>query len=293
MKLILALFLLSVDTVAAAELAADAPQQGLRGNNDKPAPQYDLRQLQSLGGNLFDDDKLTGEVIVSRKSAKKLKKEGKNDKEIKELREKGFKKIKQKNVVFESKRKNEDDGDFQVVEVGKGNEAAYIHELMNGDDGDLFDYAEPNLLHDIVVTPNDPNINSQWHHDNMESRAAWDLEQGSAAVTVAICDTGLDLDHPDLAANKLEGYHAPSQTWESAGGPVSDVHPHGTNCAGCAATIGVSSVEFGCRTCIFIFVLGSFPWLVTSVTCRILPIWCRMSCVPCPAWCLAGVLISM
>lgn len=62
---------------------------------------------------------------------------------------------------------------------------------------------------------------------------------------MAICDTGLDLDHPDLAGNKVEGYNADTRLWESAGGDVSYTasgSSHGTRCASCAAAIGNNSV---------------------------------------------------
>lgn len=130
--------------------------------------------------------------------------------------------------------------------MGKGKEKAFINGLMKGEKGALFEYAEPDCIESLHVMPNDPRAttNYQWHHaaNIMDSAAAWNLETGSASVTVAICDTGLDVNHPDLMANKLEGYHATVQRWESEGGDISHVHPHGTNCVGCAAAIGNNGI---------------------------------------------------
>lgn len=178
---------------------------------------------------------LSGRVIISRKTEKKLKKEGKMPNEIAATRYEALSEIKKYKVVFES---SGGEGDFQVVEVGKGNEDSFIQSFLKGSKKDLFEYVEPDYIEYPIATPNDPNLGLQYHHDNMQSYSAWDMNTGSASVTVGICDTGLQLDHPDLAANKLEGYQATTQLWESQGGDVSPVHPHGTQCAGCAAAIG-------------------------------------------------------
>ena len=104
-----------------------------------------------------------------------------------------------------------------------------------------FEYVEPDwILYPINDCTNDPSLPSQWHHaDNrLNTCAAWGLETGSPTIVVAICDTGVRTTHQDLAANRVEGYHVPSQTWEGAGGPISDINGHGTLCTGAAAANG-------------------------------------------------------
>src|SRR5258708_5478209 len=65
--------------------------------------------------------------------------------------------------------------------------------------------------------PNDPYFGKQWHleHRNTDGqaagidlnvRAAWPVTRG-AGVVVAVGDDGIDLTHPDLAVNCLNGYH--------------------------------------------------------------------------------------
>lgn len=68
-------------------------------------------------------------------------------------------------------------------------------------------YAEPVYLEQLLFVPNDPQANpnsgSQAHLGPINAYNAWDIEQGSANVSVAVIDTGSDLDHPDLVGNLL------------------------------------------------------------------------------------------
>ncbi|MBU0531105.1 MAG: S8 family peptidase [Candidatus Uhrbacteria bacterium] len=52
-----------------------------------------------------------------------------------------------------------------------------------------------------ALTPNDPLIANQWYLDQINAYGAWDISTGSNTVVVAVLDTGLDLDHPDIAGN--------------------------------------------------------------------------------------------
>ncbi len=66
------------------------------------------------------------------------------------------------------------------------------------------EYAEPNYIVKKAVTPiipNDSNYSQQWHHRNIESEKAWGLSTGSSSVIVAVIDTGVDYNHPDLKDN--------------------------------------------------------------------------------------------
>lgn len=65
----------------------------------------------------------------------------------------------------------------------------------------IVEYAEPNFIYQTFVTPNDPQYSEQWAHVNMESELAWDIETGEPSTVIAIVDTGVDWNHPDLAAN--------------------------------------------------------------------------------------------
>jgi subtilisin family serine protease len=89
-------------------------------------------------------------------------------------------------------------------------------------------YAEPDYLMPAAALPNDPGFPAQWHHSAIHSQAAWDITTGATSVIVAVCDTGIDATHPDLAANMaLPGYNSADGTTNTS--PVAD---HGTGVAG-------------------------------------------------------------
>jgi subtilisin family serine protease len=50
-------------------------------------------------------------------------------------------------------------------------------------------------------SPNDPEYDEQWYLDIIKAPQAWDIETGDNDVVVAVLDTGIDLDHPDLMDN--------------------------------------------------------------------------------------------
>lgn len=59
------------------------------------------------------------------------------------------------------------------------------------------------------LTPNDPGFTQQWYLSKIHAPQAWDrgaqlrgsLGQGSADVIIAVIDSGVDIDHPDLVGN--------------------------------------------------------------------------------------------
>jgi len=70
-----------------------------------------------------------------------------------------------------------------------------------------------------------------WGVNRVDADLVWSSNTGSG-VTIAICDTGIDYNHPDLAANCLPGASFVDYTTDWM-----DDDGHGTHCAGIAAAI--------------------------------------------------------
>jgi hypothetical protein len=93
-------------------------------------------------------------------------------------------------------------------------------------------------LHRIDRIGPDPFSDQQWGLELIRLEQGWELLRGREVheVVVAVVDSGIDLDHPDLSAQVLrdKGYNALSK-----GSPPEDDNGHGTHVAGViAATVG-------------------------------------------------------
>jgi subtilisin family serine protease len=129
------------------------------------------------------------------------------------------------------------------------------------------EYAEPNRYRETYDTiPNDPSFPAQWGLTKINCPAAWDRTTGSANVVVAVIDTGIDLDHPELAALLVPGwdmvdlgpnpvpplgFHFEGDFQGRDNDPQDEVG-HGTHVAGtiaCASNnaTGVAGVTWSCR----------------------------------------------
>ncbi len=74
--------------------------------------------------------------------------------------------------------------------------------------------------------PNDPLYNKQWYLDKIGAPAAWDIGIGTQQTVVAVLDSGVDPDHPDLVGNIWvnPGEIAGNGIDDDGNGYVDDVH---------------------------------------------------------------------
>ena len=129
-------------------------------------------------------------------------------------------------------------------------------------------FAEPSSVgfDDELYIPDDSEFNRQWALNNtgqtggrtgadVRASEAWDIERGDPEVVIAIIDTGVALNHPDLEANLLS--RPSGEDWDFAdnspnpsGLSPDDSGSHGTHCAGIAAAvdnaIGIIGLAPGC-----------------------------------------------
>jgi subtilisin family serine protease len=127
------------------------------------------------------------------------------------------------------------------------------------------DDAEANVWRMGSATPNDPSFASQWGLTKIKAPEGWDCQTGSRDVIVAVVDSGIDLNHPDLVTNLVPGYDmvdlpgaVPPAPWMLSGDFITrdsnpqDEQGHGTHVAGIigASTnngTGVAGVAWSCR----------------------------------------------
>jgi subtilisin family serine protease len=74
--------------------------------------------------------------------------------------------------------------------------------------------------------PNDPMFGTQWGLQRINAPRGWEITRGSAAITVAVIDEGVELGHPDLNLHP-QSWNASTDTPD--GSPTGN---HGTACAG-------------------------------------------------------------
>jgi len=99
-------------------------------------------------------------------------------------------------------------------------------------------------------------VNGQWHYTRAGFQGAWDLAQGTKAMTVAVIDQEFDTSNPDLAEAITTAYNVakatgPAYHTAQVKGHVDPGGYHGSHVAGLAAAAtnngkGVSGACWGC-----------------------------------------------
>ena len=109
-------------------------------------------------------------------------------------------------------------------------------------------YAEADgIVRATAVTVNDPLLDSSsWQLANVDLPTAWSITTGSSAITVAVVDSGVQPNHPDL------GTLVPGYDFVNNDTDTSDTLGHGTAVAGIIAGqgnngIGIAGVCWQCR----------------------------------------------
>ncbi|UCC32669.1 MAG: S8 family serine peptidase [Phycisphaerales bacterium] len=164
-----------------------------------------------------------------------------------------------------------EDGPHQIyiAELASGTDVVELSQQISAMPG--VRYAEPDCIVCLDETfPDDPEFGELWGLHNtgqtggrpdadIDAPEAWDITTGSEAVIVAVIDTGVDYNHPDLAANMWVNAGESGDGKETDGvdndgnGYVDDVYGydfrfddpdpsdgkgHGTHVAGTIAAVG-------------------------------------------------------
>ena len=105
-----------------------------------------------------------------------------------------------------------------------------------------------NYVRRTTSIPDDPRFDAQYGLRQIKAPAAWNKIQASGEVDIAVVDTGIDSDHPDLRS-KIEAQRTFLNGVETEG--AEDDTGHGTHVAGIAAAVtdngkGVAGACPGC-----------------------------------------------
>jgi serine protease len=162
--------------------------------------------------------------------------------------------------------------ELQVVSLPEDLSVEKALSLYQGDPSVL--YAEPNMIYELDdTTPNDPRFGELFGLHNtgqsgglvdadIDMIEAWDISQGSPDVVIALLDSGIDFNHPDLNANtfvNLSEQQGQAGVDDDANGYVDDIHginsvndtgspfpfdgdAHGTHVSGTIAASGNNAV---------------------------------------------------
>jgi len=128
------------------------------------------------------------------------------------------------------------------------------------------EYAEPNYIRRAQAVPSDPYYALQWHYPLINLPAAWDITTGNNNVIVAVIDTGVLVNHPDLQGQLVAGYDFITDPTRAHDGNGPDNNPddagdndtpgggssfHGTHVAGTIAAAsnngGVAGIAWNAR----------------------------------------------
>jgi thermitase len=191
-----------------------------------------LAIFPSFGGSAFAEDSTSLDLTSKNNTVNKSleKSDYVKGEVIVKFKDSASKSIKG-NVLKSMKASEVEDKDavespFKVLKVG--NVEAVVKALNNNPN---VEYAEPNYKLSATWTPNDTYYQGyQYGPQNTYTNYAWDYTRGSSGQEIAVLDTGVDYNHPDLDGKTIRGYDFVDNDYY----PM-DLNGHGTHVAGTAA----------------------------------------------------------
>lgn len=97
--------------------------------------------------------------------------------------------------------------------------------------------AEKNSYLQTSALPNDPALSTAWQFERVGADDTWNKVNNAQTVVVAVIDTGLNTQHPDLKDNVVTGYDFVEGTTNMV-----DLSGHGTLVSGCVAAVANNGI---------------------------------------------------
>ena len=89
-------------------------------------------------------------------------------------------------------------GEINAIEITGSEIGDCLNEYNNKLD---VEYAELNYLYRAALIPSDTYYKNQWYLNKIEAPQAWDIVRESPDIVIAVIDSGVQINHPDLAGN--------------------------------------------------------------------------------------------
>jgi subtilisin family serine protease len=119
---------------------------------------------------------------------------------------------------------------------GNANELAVMNAMKNRPEVEYVEFDE--LIPPSDLTPNDTwYAGQQKYFPQINAPAGWSLSTGNSSVIIAIIDTGVNVNHPDLASKIVQPHSV-----LTGGTDVTDNYNHGTMTAGTAAALSNNGI---------------------------------------------------
>lgn len=133
------------------------------------------------------------------------------------------------------------------IKINKPNKRSLLKSLKNNS---LINYLEADSKVYVQKIPSDPAYSKQWNLALLELDKTWEQIKDSRDITVAVLDTGILPDHPDLKDNIVDGY----DFIDNDSDPT-DTDPdfsHGTHVAGIIGAVtdndtGIAGINWNIR----------------------------------------------
>jgi subtilisin family serine protease len=128
-----------------------------------------------------------------------------------------------------------DKGDISLLTVSKASDLKPLtNELLTRKE---IVFAEPNYKIETAYVPEDPGYVRQWYLQKIGMPSAWNSTKGNSAITVAVIDSGVQINHPELAGKIISPINMLNGSTETL------ADEHGTHVAGIiAASLNKSGV---------------------------------------------------
>ena len=105
-------------------------------------------------------------------------------------------------------------------------------------------FVEKNFIAEANLVPNDPGYPTEWHLPRISAPSGWDITTGSSSVPIAVIDSGVDPNHPDLSGKLMAGYNFLASNTDTQDGDGHGTAVAGTLAASSNSGIGIAGVAW-------------------------------------------------